>query len=128
MQFQHFLAARFLVKTVDILRHDRLEPALRWMPEIASFLQRIILGTAWLGALVGLLLVLGRPGWRASDALAGLLAGLAGGVIAAATLGCLLPYMEAGWGAGVPELPRLVLVWSGLGALAGWLGRRWTSP
>lgn len=96
----------------------------------AALIRHFILVLGWLGVVAGLLLVPRRPGWRWTDLASAALAGGAGGVVAAATLACLLPWLEAGPSQLLPALPHPLALGMGyalLGAVGAFLCMRLTA-
>jgi hypothetical protein len=69
-------------------------------PTDSSYVKAFVLTTWWIGALLGGV-VLWKRGQRLTDALCGIVAGAVFGLLASATLACLLPWLD--W------LPRAVL-------------------
>ncbi len=73
-----------------------------------GFLRQFVIATWWLGGVGGLILVW-RRGGRWTDAAFGVAAGAAAGVAGAATLGCVMVFIDG--------LPRLLLASFGRGLL-----------
>jgi hypothetical protein len=111
----------------------------REAPLSTEFILHFVLATWWLGAVVGVVLVLKR-GSRLTDLPCGLIAGAAGGAAVSSTLACLLPLLdwlprslwrqlaggsgpagasESIWLATAAWVTLAASVWMVLGALAG---------